>query len=62
MDVIECSDDRILFSLDFIKEENGKTEKVTYTFEVIKTVNENGYEFGCLVGGTFYTDVIMKNN
>lgn len=62
MDVIECSDDRILFSLDFIKEENGKTEKVTYTFEVIKTVNENGYEFSCLVGGTFYTDVIMKNN
>ena len=59
MDVIECSDDRILFSLDFIKEENGKTEKVTYTFEVIKTVNENGYEFGCLVGGTFYTDVIL---
>lgn len=60
MDVIGCSDEKIIFSLDFIKEENGRSENVTYTFEVIKTVNEYGYEFGKLVGGTFVTDVIMK--
>ena len=60
MNVIESTEDHLIFSLDFIKEENGGSENVTYTFEVIKTVNEYGYEFGKLVGGTFVTDVIMK--
>ena len=35
------------------------SEHDMYGYEMIKTVNENGYEFGYLVGGTFYTDVIM---
>ena len=48
------TDGKITFSLDFILEyKNGKTENVTYTFEVDKTN-------GCRVtGGTFVTDFIL---
>ena len=64
MNVIESTEDHLIFSLDFIKEENGGSENVTYTFEVRRNVP---YEtlYGevltdVLVGGTFVTDVIMK--
>ncbi|MBO4869059.1 MAG: hypothetical protein J5585_05055 [Clostridia bacterium] len=59
MNVIEYSDDRILFSLDFVKEENGESKNVTYTFEVTKTHNSDEDEYGTLTGGTFLTDLIM---
>ena len=48
------TDEKITFSLDFILEyKNGKTENVTYTFEIDKTD-------GCRVtGGTFVTEFIL---
>ena len=57
MNVIECSKDRVLLSLDFIREENGVKKNVTYTFEVRYGVNDP--YAATLTGGTFVTDVIL---
>ncbi len=57
MNVIECSKDRVLLSLDFIREENGVKKNVTYTFEVRYGVNDP--YTATLTGGTFVTDVIL---
>ncbi|MBR6922680.1 MAG: hypothetical protein IKH51_10830 [Clostridia bacterium] len=67
MNVIDAADDVITFSLDFIREENGVKNNVTYTFEV-KTniltgndINEYYTYVSKVTGGTFVTDVIFGN-
>jgi hypothetical protein len=57
MNVIECSKDRVLLSLDFIREENGVKKNVTYTFEVRYGVNDP--YAATLTGGTFVTELIL---
>lgn len=63
MNVIESTPDRLYISLDFTKEENGKTEDVTYTFDIrteYNTDNPNYSAYYVLEGGTFVTDVIFE--
>ena len=67
MKVIDAADDVITFSLDFIREENGVKNNVTYTFEVQTNIltgndlNEYYTYTSKVTGGTFVTDVIMSD-
>ncbi|MBQ7700525.1 MAG: hypothetical protein IJT49_09315 [Clostridia bacterium] len=67
MNVIDVSDDVITLSLDFIREENGVKNNVTYTFEVRTNIltgndiNEYYTYVSKVIGGTFLTDILLAD-
>ena len=55
MKVLSRNSDKITVSLDFVREENGKSKNVTYTFELEK----NAGLYLMLTGGTFDSEVLL---
>lgn len=55
MKVLSRDGDKITVSLDFVREENGKSKNVTYTFELEK----NAGLYLMLTGGTFDSEVLL---
>lgn len=56
MKVMSRDGDKITVSLDFVREENGKSKNVTYTFELEKTAGL----YLMLTGGTFDSEVLLE--
>ncbi len=59
MNVISEEDGKITVSLDFIRQKDGESKNITYTFET----EDRGIRSDCLTitGGTFLSDVINGN-
>ena len=54
---VSVKDGKITFSLDFVREENGKSKKVSYTFEFEYV---EGKSYIRLTGGTFLEEVLKR--